>query len=97
MLSFLARLVGGLLLAAAVVFAIGDIARSLTGTTIELQTLGDAAAAFGLAVPHGSESLVGAAWVTAAPWPASVSLAVAAFVFLLVGQTGARPRRRLVR
>lgn len=92
MLRFLARLIGGFLLAVAVVFAVGDIARSLTGDRLQLTPLGEALAYLGIpAAPDaGGSQFVHDLTAMAVVWPASVALAVLALVLLFIG----RPRRR---
>ncbi|MEF2070727.1 hypothetical protein [Consotaella aegiceratis] len=103
MLRFLARLVGAVLLAVAVVFAVGDVARSLASETMVLQPAADALTSLGLAPAASSQGgdgfgeVIAAAWALIGPWPVSILFLVLAFLFLALGSVGRAPQSRLVR
>ena len=90
MIRLLFRLLGQLVLALALVFAVADIARSIANDAVSLTPLGTALAALGIVpVP-----VAGAVDVMAlvAGWPASVALMGLAFLLLFLGR---RPHRVL--
>ena len=91
------RLIGGVLLAVAVVLAVSDIARSLAGDVVRLAPLGSVLAGTGLG-DAGTGSSGGTLLALVAAWPASVVAALAAFAFLALGRArrpagGIRPLR----
>lgn len=92
MIRFLVNAVGTLLLALALVFAVGDIARSIAQDAIRITAMGDALNSIGLALaaPEGASGVMGDLVAVVSAWPAAPVLAVAAFLVLLV----ARPRER---
>jgi len=95
MIRLLFRLLGQLVLALALVFAVADIARSIANDAVSLTPLGTALAALGIVpVP-----VAGAVDVMAlvAGWPASVALMVLAFLLLFLGRRPHRVPGRLAR
>jgi hypothetical protein len=92
-MRFILNLVGGLLLALALVFAVADIARSLADGAMRLGSIGEVLAALGM--PLGADGGLSANAVdlvaAVSGWPASVSFGLAAFLFLFVGRP---PHRR---
>ena len=95
MIRLLFRLLGQLVLALALVFAVADIARSIANDAVSLTPLGTALAALGIVpVP-----VAGAVDVMAlvAEWPASVALMVLAFLLLFLGRRPHRVPGRLAR
>lgn len=98
-MRFILNLLGGILLALALVFAVADIARSLADGATRLGSIGDVLAAVGLPLGAGSDLSANAVDLVAAVanWPASISFGLAAFVLLFVGRPPHRRRDRLVR
>ena len=95
MIRLLFRLLGQLVLALALVFAVADIARSIANDAVSLTPLATALAALGIVpVP-----VAGAVDVMAlvAGWPASVALMVLAFLLLFLGRRPHRVPGRLAR
>ena len=91
-MRFLLRLIGLVFLAIAVVFAVGDIARSIANESTRLITIGEAAAAMNLSVEQlaGSSQTVGVAM----HWSIAISCGVVGIVFLLLGRQQKMARRR---
>ncbi|KAB0682721.1 hypothetical protein [Aureimonas leprariae] len=98
-MRFILNLVGGILLALALVFAVGDIARSLADGATRLGSIGEAFAAVGLPLGPGDGMSANAVDLvaTVANWPASITFGLAAFVLLFVGRPPHRRHGRLVR
>lgn len=91
MIRFLFRLLGQIVLAVALVFAIADIARSLANDEISLTTLGDAAASVHLPLAPSagaSDNMIDVIALVSA-WPAAVALVMMAFLLMFIGR---RPR-----
>ena len=91
MIRFLFRLLGQIVLAVALVFAVADIARSLANDETSLTTLGDAAASVHLSMmpsTGASDRTIDVVALVSA-WPAAVVLAGLAFLLLFIGR---RPR-----
>lgn len=101
MIRFILRVLGMLVLALAVVFAIGDIARSFTDGVMRLTPLAEAVNYFALRLPPGGglslSPFFTRIWTVASPWPASVSLAIVAFLLLFAGRPVRRERDPLLR
>ncbi|KQT53843.1 MULTISPECIES: hypothetical protein [unclassified Aureimonas] len=96
MIRFFVNAVGTLLLALALVFAVGDIARSIAQDAVRITAMGDAMASIGLPFGPGAEtsSVTADLIVLVSSWPAAPVLAVFAFlVFLLARPREARARR----
>jgi hypothetical protein len=97
MIAFLFRLVGCLLLASGAVFAIGDIARSLSAETLRLTSVTEGAALLagsGLIDIAGWASApppLGTVWQTVSLWPAAPTLGAIAILFLLAGRRRPEP------
>ncbi|GGE09471.1 hypothetical protein GCM10011390_30680 [Aureimonas endophytica] len=92
-MRFLFNLLGGLLLAVALVFATADIARTLADGTLRLTTLGEGFASVGLPLAQETRGLsAGALDIVAAlaGWPASLTCGLAALLLLFI----ARPPHR---
>ena len=92
MIRFLLRSFGAILLAAALVYAVADIARSLADDTMILTPLSEALAGLGLpaAPPTGQSPAAADVSTRVLAWPVSVMLAVVAMLLLAAG----RPARR---
>lgn len=98
MMRFVANAIGSVLLAFALVFAVADIARSLAGDIVRLTPLGDVFGLAGLSLepaPGQSEAAKATLSLISA-WPASITLGIAAFVFLFIGRRRSR-RVRFIR
>lgn len=101
MIRFLVNAVGTLLLALALVFAVGDIARSIAQDAVRITPMGDAMASVG--VPFGAGAGAGAPGVTAdlvalvSSWPAAPVLMGFAFLVFLVARPREMRARRLAR
>ncbi|HEY9055630.1 MAG TPA: hypothetical protein VIN77_00620 [Aurantimonas sp.] len=97
-MRFLVRLIGSLLLAIAVVFAVGDIARSLADQVTHLVSVREALAMMGGSLePSGVQSATVAAMLAEiGRWSVSITAGVAGLVLLFAGRERKR-RRRLVR
>ena len=82
------RFLGMLLLAVGIVFAVGDIARSLADETAQLLTVQDGLGAMGIAFDPASfqNQTVASAAVQVAIWPISVTAGVAGLVLLILGR-----------
>jgi hypothetical protein len=92
MLGFIVRTLGCLVLAAATLFAIGDIARSLSAESLRLTTMAEAVgflseepwvrAGTPDAAPAGTEQI----WSVVSGWPVSPTLAAFAILVLLLAR-----------
>lgn len=92
MLAFFFRFAGCMVLAVGTVFAIGDIARTLSGNRLRLTTLEEAWALLGGA-PFSNLDGAGATLVELfASWPAAAALAALAVLLILAGRRRT-PRR----
>ena len=98
MIRLLFRLLGQLVLAIGLVFAVADISRSLANDAVSLTTLGAAAAAvrLPLAPATGDTAIDLVALVSA--WPAAVALILLGFLLMFIGRRpqpmpGRRPAR----
>lgn len=91
MIRFLVNAVGTLILALAIVFAIGDIARTIAQDALRIMPMGEAMTLIGVPfVPAPGASGVSVDLVSViAAWPAAPVLAVLAFLVFLI----ARPRQ----
>lgn len=97
-MRFLVRLIGSLLLAIAVVFAVGDIARSLADEMTRLVSVAEALAMMDIGFdPSGFDSAT-ASTIAAeiGRWPVSITAGIAGVVLLVAGRER-KARRRLVR
>ncbi|WP_102961062.1 hypothetical protein [Mangrovicella endophytica] len=94
MIRFVIRLVGMLVLAAAVVFAVGDIARTIADDVVQMTPLATALATLGLApaLPPDAAAPLQAGLAQLLAAPTSIVLAVFAFIILFIGRP-TRPRR----
>ncbi|BDA82629.1 hypothetical protein Sa4125_01710 [Aureimonas sp. SA4125] len=92
MIRFVLRGLGAILLAAALVYAVADIARSLADEAVVLTPLSQALTGFGLpaAVPEGPSPVATDLIARVLGWPVSVISGVLALLLLAVG----RPARR---
>ncbi|WP_152044512.1 hypothetical protein [Aureimonas psammosilenae] len=99
-MRFLFNLLGGLLLAFALVFAVADIARSIADGVTRLTTLSEGAAAIGLQ-PLGSEAGLSGGGLdlvaTLSSGPAAIMLGLLALLFLFIGRPPRRRAGRLAR
>lgn len=97
-MRFLVRLIGSLLLAIAVVFAVGDIARSLADQATRLVSFAEALAMMGGSLePSGIQSATVATMLAEiGRWSVSITAGVAGLFLLVVGRERKR-HRRLVR
>ena len=91
-MRFRVNLLGGLLLAVALVFAVADIARTLADGETRLTTLAEALAVLGLGAETAPGLSGGAVdlFAAASAWAASVGFGIAALLLLFLG----RPSRR---
>ncbi|KQT44522.1 hypothetical protein ASG43_14410 [Aureimonas sp. Leaf454] len=99
MIRFFVNAIGILLLALALVFAVGDIARSLAQDAVRITELGDAMGSIGVSLaPAGEVSTPTADLLSlVSSWPAAPVLGAAAFLVFLVGQPREGRRDRALR
>ncbi|MCB8836176.1 hypothetical protein [Aurantimonas sp. VKM B-3413] len=92
-MRFLLRLIGLIFLATGVVFAVGDIARSIANESTRLMTISEAASAINLTLEQttavGSQTIA-----VAMNWSIAVCCGVVGIVLLLLGRQPASRRRR---
>ncbi len=90
-MRFLLRSLGLVILAVGVVFAVGDIARSLADESTRLVSIGDAFASMGLGYDPARLTEPSAARLVAAVshWSMAISCGILGFLFLVLGR---RPR-----
>ncbi|MBO0664529.1 hypothetical protein LQ948_18355 [Jiella sp. MQZ9-1] len=88
------RALGLIVLAVGVVFAVGDIARSLADETSQLLTIDQALSAMGLMVSEAVPGSMTAAVIGS--WSMSITCGAVGLLFLLLGHRGHRagPNRR---
>lgn len=99
MIRFFVNVVGTLLLALALVFAVGDIARSIAQDALTITAMGDALGSIGvsLAGDAGASGVTSDLLALVSTWPAAPVLAVAAFLVFLVARPLDTRRHRLAR
>ena len=87
-MGFLLRSLGLVILAIGVVFAVGDIARSLADESTRLVGIGDAFASMGLGFDPAGVTEPSAARVIGAVsrWSMAISCGVLGFLFLVIGR-----------
>ncbi|MBC8129924.1 MAG: hypothetical protein H7Y08_06340 [Rhizobiaceae bacterium] len=100
MVRFVLNAVGSVLLSVAVVFAVADIARSLADDAWRMTPVGEILLAIGVTTgaraDMASPSSIDLLGLSSA-WPASMTLAAAAFLVLFLGRSRDRTRRSLTR
>ena len=89
-MRLLLRLIGTLFLCVCVVFAVGDIARSLAAETARLLTVAEALALIGSSLPPATDSEIGR-------WSVAITAGVAGLVFLVLGRKPWSRRRPSLR
>ena len=87
-MRLLLRLIGTLFLCVCVVFAVGDIARSLAAETARLLTVAEALALIGSSLPPATDSR---------RWSVAITAGVAGLVFLVLGRKPWSRRRPSLR
>ncbi|MEF2551872.1 hypothetical protein VQ042_10955 [Aurantimonas sp. A2-1-M11] len=97
-MRLLLRLIGTMCLAICVVFAVGDIARSLAAETTRLLTVSEALILIGASLPTAPDSAT-LAVVTSevGRWPVAITTGVAGLVLLVLGRTPRSRRRQSLR
>mgnify|MGYP006879612458 CR=1 FL=1 len=92
-MHLLFRALGLLVLAIGVVFAVGDIARSLADETTQLVTIDQALASMGLVL---AETAPGSSTIAVVgTWSMSITCGAIGFVLLLLGHRGRRRDRNV--
>ncbi|MCE7026928.1 hypothetical protein [Jiella avicenniae] len=89
------RALGLLILAVGVVFAVGDIARSLADETTQLVTIDEALSSMGFVLASSAPESRTVAVV--GTWSMSITCGAIGFVFLLLGHRGRRRDRNVRR
>jgi hypothetical protein len=90
MLRFLARVLGNIFLAVAVVYAVGDIARSIADDVVATTSLTQALAVLGVSEAEAAGGALAPLLAVIGPLPAAFVFFAAALALLLLG----RARRR---
>ena len=87
-MGFLLRFVGLVILATGVVFAVGDIARSLADESTRLVSIGEAFASMGLGFDPSALAEPSAARLVGAisQWSMAISCGVLGFLLLILGR-----------
>lgn len=98
-MRFLLRLIGSLFLAVGIVFAVGDIARSLAADATRLLSVGEALPLLGMTVDPAAtgSATVAVAYATISAWPMAITAGAVGVVFLLLGRGRRRVRRDALR
>lgn len=90
MLRFIARVLGNLLLAVAVVYAVGDIARTIADDVVATTSLTQALAVLGVSAEDAAGGALAPLLAVIGPLPAALVFFAAALVFLLLGRSHRR-------
>ena len=97
-MRLLLRLIGTLFLCVCVVFAVGDIARSLAAETARLLTVAEALALIGSSLPPAADSAtLATATHEIRRWSVAITAGVAGLVFLVLGRKPWSRRRPSLR
>ncbi|HEX2018731.1 MAG TPA: hypothetical protein VGO17_07305 [Aurantimonas sp.] len=98
-MRFLLRLVGSLFLAVGVVFAVGDIARSLAADATRLLPVGESLALLGVDFDPAAtgSATVAVAYAAISNWSMAVTAGAIGVVLLLLGRKPRRVRRDALR
>jgi len=97
-MRLLLRLIGTVFLAICVVFAVGDIARSLAVEAARLLTVSEALTLMGASLPDTADSAtLAVATAEMSRWSVAITAGVVGLVFLILGRTPRSRRRRVLR
>ncbi|NDV86273.1 hypothetical protein GTW51_06105 [Aurantimonas aggregata] len=98
-MRFFLRLIGSLFLAIGVVFAAGDIARSLAADATRLMPVGEALALLGIGVDPAATGSATAtvAYAAVSGWSVAITAGAIGILFLILGRARRRVRRDALR